>query len=271
VTPGDSIYEQAPTVPQGAPIVTTKIHTGSGQGQSIVLRRAASLLGTKPGCKLVLKHPQVNRRHCVIVNTGAHVILRDLATGGKTLRNGLKVEQEILDDEDTLTIGPWELGIKLTTPMLSGSSDSPVIVDLEPDPTILVIEDPTTGKLIKLPREVTVLGRNNACDITVEDREVSSVHAVLFSYLNKPAIFDLVSENGTWVNGQRAVFARLNNGDEISLGTYKLRFRSNAPQVGGKLSATRNGDAVLKPAPFGPPPEGTLSDFIDFSAESKLQ
>ncbi len=266
---GDSIFDQAACVPAGAPVVTVTICSGPGEGQSIRLRRVVSLFGTKAGCKMVLRHPELDRRHCVIVNTGYRLILRDLDTRGRTLRNGLKVEQEKLEDADRVQLGPWELKLDLETPRLSGASDSPVIMDLEPDPTVVAVEDPSTSKLTRLSREVSILGRSPGCDFSVQDREVSRVHAIVFSYLNKPAVFDLVSENGTWVNGQRAVFAMLADGDEIGLGTYVVKFRSNAPTSNEDPSG--NGRAALKPAAFGPPAEGTLSDFIDLSAESKLR
>lgn len=270
MTSGEYIRDQAPCVPDGAPLLTVTICAGPGEGQSIQLRRAVSLLGTRAGCKLVLRHPQIERRHCVIVNTGLQFVLRDLDTRGKTMQNQLKVEQEVLEDADRLQIGPWEFKIDITMPRLAGASDSPIIMDLEPDPTVLAIEDPATGKITKLPRDISILGRSARCDIPIDDHEVSRVHAVIFPYLNKPALFDLVSGNGTWVNGKRAAFAMLQNGDNITLGSHALKFRSHAPHVNG--SARRDAsDApdALRPTPFGPPPEGTLSDLIDFSAESK--
>ncbi len=270
MTSGETIFEQAPCVPSGAPMLTATICSGSGDGQTIRLRRAASIFGAKAGCKVVLRHPGIDQRHCLIVNTGQRFILRDLDTRGKTLRNGLKVEQEYLEDADRVQIGPWELRMDLAMPALTGASDSPVVMDLEPDPTVLAIEDPAARKLMRLPREVSLLGRSPSCDLPIEDREVSRIHAAIFSYLNKPALVDLVSENGTWVNGKRAVFAMLENGDEIVLGSYPLTFRSNTPGSNGAVRQD-NGQSTLKPTPFGPPPEGTLSDFIDFSAESKLQ
>ncbi|MEE9295923.1 MAG: FHA domain-containing protein [Phycisphaerae bacterium] len=268
MTSGETIADQVPCVPAGAPVVTVTICSGPGEGQSIKLRRVASLFGTKAGCKLVLRHPRIDGRHCVIVNTGVKLFLRDLDTRGKTLRNGLKVEQEIIEDADRVQLGPWELKIDLTMPRLAGASDSPVIMDLEPDPTVLAIEDPGTRKLTRLSRDVSILGRSSGCDVPIEDREVSRVHAIIFNFLNRPALLDLVSENGTWVNDKRAVFAMLQDGDVLTLGSYQLRFRCNTPKTNSGVD--RNG-RVLKPAPFGPPPEGTLSDFIDFSAESKLQ
>ncbi len=268
MTSGETIFDQAPCVPSGAPLATVSICAGPGEGRSIQLRRAVSLLGTKAGCKLVLRHPQVDRRHCVIVNNGAHVILRDLDTRGLTIRNGLKVEQEFLEDADRVRLGPWELKLDVGQPRLPGASDSPVVMDLEPDPTVLAIEDPETKKVVKLSREVSVFGRGAGCDVPIDDREISRVHAIIFTYLSKPAVFDLVSENGTFINGKRASFAMLQNGDEISLGSYTLIFRSHAPHVNG--TAGHNGAATLRPTPFDLTPEGTLSDLIDFSAESKL-
>lgn len=245
-------------------MATITLCKGGGAGQSIRLRRAASLFGTKSGCKFVLRHPAVNGRHCVIVNTGYRLILRDLVTGGLTLRNGLKVEQETLADADHVQIGPWDLRVDLHEPGVRGVDDSPVIVDLEPDPTVLAVEDATDGGIRKLPRDVSVFGRAPGCDIAVRDREVSRVHAAIFSYLGRPAIFDLASENGTWVNQQRAVYAMLHDQDMITLGATTFRFRCNAPS-NRNGSAGKNGQ-VLKPQAFASP-DGTMSDLIEFSAE----
>ena len=266
MTTNQAIQVQAPCVPTGAPVATVTICDGAGAGQSIQLRRAASLFGTKRGSKFVLRDPAVDRRHCVIVNTGYRLILRDLDTQGRTLRNGLKVEQETLEDDDRIKIGPWDFRINVCEPEVEGADDSPVVVDLEPDPTILAIEDSQTQKIGRLPREVSILGRTPGADFTIEDREVSRVHAIIFSYLGKPAVFDLASENGTWVNGQRAVFAMLEDGDELMFGSRTIKFRSNAPSV-AKRSGD-NGEAILTPNPF-PNPEGTLSDLIDISMETK--
>lgn len=266
MTMDGTIDVQAPCVPEAAPIATIALCKGGGAGQSIRLRRAASLFGTKSGCKFVLRHPAVNGRHCVIVNTGYRLILRDLVTGGQTLRNGLKVEQETLVDADHIQIGPWDLRVDLHEPGVRGVGDSPVIVDLEPDPTVLAVEDATDGRIRKLPRDVSVLGRAPGCDIVVRDREASGVHAIIFSYLGRPAIFDLASENGTWINQQRAVFAMLHDQDVILLGASTFRFRCNVPS-NRNGSAGKNGQ-ILKPQAFVNP-EGTVSDLVDFSTETQ--
>jgi len=265
---GSSILMQAPCAPAGSPVATATICAGAGTGQSIKLRRVVSLFGTKRGCKFVLRDNSILRRHCVIVNTGYRYILRDLITEGQTFRNGLKVEQEFLDSGDRIKIGPWEFKLEVVEPRFAGGQDSPVIVDLEPDPSILAVEDIDTRHIGKLGREVSIIGRSPHADFSVADREVSRVHAIVFMYLSRPAIFDLASENGTLVNGERAVFARLQDGDELQIGSRKLRFRSNAPSQVSTVGS--NGKAVLRPTPFASP-EGTLSDLIDLSAETRMR
>lgn len=249
----------------GAPSVTVLVRSQSGEGQSVELRRVASLFGTKSNCKFVLRHPTVCRRHCVIVNTGQQVFLRTLDARATTLRNGKTIDHGMLGDADCLEVGPWKFDLDIQWREYSGTNDSPVIVDLEPDPTVLVVEDLETHKLTKLPREVSVLGRNADADITVADSEVSGAHAIIFTYLHKPVIFDLASENGVSVNGKRCSFAMLSNGDEFSLGAHALKFRCNAPGV--RPSTNGKGSAILSPTPFASS-EDTLSDLVDLSSES---
>ena len=75
--------------------------TGTGVGQSIVLRRAASVLGSGKGSKVRFKHGEVSRVHCVIVNTGEEILVRDLLSRNGTFLNGLRAEHERLEDDDT--------------------------------------------------------------------------------------------------------------------------------------------------------------------------
>ena len=249
----------------GAPVVTVVVRAQSGNDQSVELRRVASLFGTKSNSKFVLRHPTVCRRHCVIVNTGQQVFLRTLDARAATLRNGKSIDHGMLGDADCLEIGPWKFDLDIKWREYSGTSDSPVIVDLEPDPTVLVVEDLVTRKVTKLPHEVSVLGRNADADITVVDNQVSGAHAIIFTYLHKPVIFDLASENGVSVNGKRCSFAMLANGDEFSLGGRAFKFRCNAPGVRPKTNGSAK--STLKPTPFSNS-EDTLSDLVDLSSES---
>ena len=59
-------------------------------------------------------------------------------------------------------------------------------------------------------------------DILVDDEKISRTHAMIFVDEQGPSIVDLISTNGTMVNGQRISDADLGDGDVINIG--KTRF-----------------------------------------------
>lgn len=69
----------------------------------------------------------------------------------------------------------------------------------------------------------SVVGRNSNADIRLLDTMVSRQHCVILLGHKKVALRDLDSRNGTWVNGQPISETVLNVGDEIEIGTHKLK------------------------------------------------
>ncbi len=69
----------------------------------------------------------------------------------------------------------------------------------------------------------TVVGRQVG-DITLADKEVSSIHAIVSYERNAWYIMDLGSTNGVWVNEQLQPEAKLQDGTEIRLGQSRLLF-----------------------------------------------
>ena len=78
-------------------------------------------------------------------------------------------------------------------------------------------------EMIKLRRDATIVGRDRA-DIVVDDSEVSSSHFQIQMIEGVHHIFDMNSTNGTFVNHERIVKAKLNDGDMITLGKTTFRF-----------------------------------------------
>jgi signal transduction histidine kinase/ActR/RegA family two-component response regulator len=78
---------------------------------------------------------------------------------------------------------------------------------------LVVLSGKATGQSFPL-REITTVGREDRCHITIADPRVSREHAIIQRVDdNRFAVADLNSRNGTWVNG-----ARLEDGVEIGLG-----------------------------------------------------
>jgi FHA domain/zinc-ribbon domain len=72
--------------------------------------------------------------------------------------------------------------------------------------------------------ERTTIGRSPDCDIFLDDVTVSRKHAVLVYKDHAFFIEDQGSLNGTFLNRRRIESGRLENGDELQIGKYKLSF-----------------------------------------------
>ncbi|MBI3181092.1 MAG: GGDEF domain-containing protein [Myxococcales bacterium] len=75
------------------------------------------------------------------------------------------------------------------------------------------------GKLYKLDRPQTVIGRSRECDVSLDDSSVSRQHARLVHTGDEYRLEDLGSANGTLVNGQRLAQAVLRSGDKLQVGS----------------------------------------------------
>jgi len=105
------------------------------------------------------------------------------------------------------------------------------------------LNGPREGEVFTLREGRTVLGRQVG-DITIADKEVSSIHAILSYERHAWFVMDLGSTNGVWVNEQLKPEAELTHGTEIRLGQTRLLF-SNAAEP----------ESTPPPAPPSPLPE----------------
>ena len=79
------------------------------------------------------------------------------------------------------------------------------------------------GEAIKLRRDATIFGRDKG-DIIVGDHEISSTHCQIQNISGVYHIFDMNSTNGTFVNNERIVKAKLTPGDVITVGQTSFKF-----------------------------------------------
>jgi len=83
------------------------------------------------------------------------------------------------------------------------------------------------GEYFSPQGERTTIGRSPDNDIFLDDVTVSRKHAVLVQTGGELKIEDLGSLNGTFVNRRRIDSAvRLESGDEVQIGKYRLSFIS---------------------------------------------
>ncbi len=82
------------------------------------------------------------------------------------------------------------------------------------------------GETFALTGERMTLGRRPDSDIFLDDITVSRDHAIIIRRGDDYYLDDCGSLNGTYVNRQRIDSHKLNDGDELQVGKYKLAFLS---------------------------------------------
>jgi sigma-B regulation protein RsbU (phosphoserine phosphatase) len=99
-------------------------------------------------------------------------------------------------------------------------------------PTLQIMNGPWTGRLYKLDREVTVIGRNPDCDIQLAPKSVSRKHAAIVRKSGGFELKDMGSTRGTFVNGQKLVQPiLLQDGNTLQIGELLLCFNSRVVQI----------------------------------------
>ena len=80
------------------------------------------------------------------------------------------------------------------------------------------------GEVFAVGGERMTIGRSPEAEVFLDDVTVSRNHALLVRRRDGLYIDDLGSLNGTYVNRRRIESHRLQNGDELQVGKYKLTY-----------------------------------------------
>ena len=82
------------------------------------------------------------------------------------------------------------------------------------------------GRRMSLEADVVSIGRQDSCNVVLDDPTVSRNHAEVHRDADGFEIRDLGSRNGTRVNGLGIARTRLADGDELLIGAVPLRFEA---------------------------------------------
>ena len=79
----------------------------------IPIVRDVTVVGRRAYCDVVIDHPSLSKRHCVLVKTDGLLVIRDLATTNGTKVKGQKVRWAALLPDDRISLGSYKLRIYL--------------------------------------------------------------------------------------------------------------------------------------------------------------
>jgi hypothetical protein len=120
-------------------------------------------------------------------------------------------------------------GDPVTATYRVGDTGELIPVDLETaasEGPVLVIRSGggRVGESFPLDRDRMTIGRRPDSDVVLDDVTVSRDHALLVRRGGDLYLDDLGSLNGSYVNRRRIESHRLEDGDELQIGKYKLTF-----------------------------------------------
>ena len=91
-------------------------------------------------------------------------------------------------------------------------------------------KNPAAVQQIEIGPETNVVGRNEACDLVLEDRKVSAVHLELVATERGVRVRDLGSRNGTFLGDTRVGEVYLLKPTHITCGDTHLEFTPSRPE-----------------------------------------
>ena len=107
--------------------------------------------------------------------------------------------------------------------------DEPLRVgDVTPIPeeieaTLQVVAGPDTGTTVALKDPITLLGRDEACHLTLDDPRVSNRHAMVYFAGGEFRVRALESTNGSLLNGSALREFAYADGDDLRVGKAGVR------------------------------------------------
>ena len=217
VSPGTM---QLTRVPRSAATLVDKSRKGARQ--TFELARDRITIGGEPRSGVVLEHSSVSPFHAVIRVSQGRFVLYDAGSASGTRVNEEPVTGELLTDGSRILMGVTEILFSKAEPgPYSGTHGS-----------LAVQSGPLQGKVFPIDDHYVVIGRRPGDGgLQLDDGTASQRHALVQPTPHGCMIFDLASNNGTFVDGVPLRGRPLYDGDVIRLGDVELQFAQQSGLV----------------------------------------
>jgi predicted component of type VI protein secretion system len=196
---------------------------GKGRGTAVPLAgKSIFEVGSARTADVPLEDTEVAPVHVKVYAANGEFCAFDVSGRG-FLHNGNRTLKTQLANGDMITLGKSRLCFLTDDAATAASTPSPGGASSRVE--LQAVKGNDAGKKFDLAaKDMFIIGRGVATDITVWDIRVSRVHCRIDRDKDGYLITDLNASNGTYVNGQKIDTHRLKAGDEIKLGSTILQY-----------------------------------------------
>ncbi len=243
-------------LPATAPRIRITAGVGSATQKTWNLRRPVTVIGSHRPAHIVLHDRDISPAHCLIINTGGAVLLKDLHTRCGTVCNNARIETTELHDGDVITVGNMKIQVAVQYADTAEEDDEAAM----DDPTLLPFTASIglihTDQSWKIRESAALIGKHPNAAIHLDHQDVARRHAVVFRFCNGAAVFDLCGGRGLTVNGRINAGAQLQNGDRVTIGPFGLQVdlppeaaMAASPPAGASATPEASGAHFIPVAP----------------------
>lgn len=194
------------------------------QPQTLLWDRPWLIVGRSEECDLHLPHAEVSRKHAYLQVVRGRVCCLDLGsrTGTHWMHGGNANQAGPVDAGEPVSIGPYSLTLEETDGGLEEADPPP---DDEEAPLEMHLDFLNVGDDVRrwtASRSLILIGQSEPCKVRLGDASVSRVHCGIVRTPRRLWVVDLLSDEGTLVEGRAVAAARLDNGSELQVGRYRI-------------------------------------------------
>jgi len=124
----------------------------------------------------------------------------------------------------------------------------PTVADSAPRLNLVVQKGPQNGTRIPCRRVVTLIGSRGGCKVNLQHRRAAPVHTALVNNGHEIFAVDLLTPEGTKLNGLELQHEKLHDGDVLTVDQWELLVEIEQPDANG------NGHADVHPFDLEPTP-----------------
>lgn len=214
--------------------------------ERIVTEKRRISIGRTQDNDIVLENRGVSRKHAMIeFNNNAAVIIDNESLNG-TFVNNRKISEEVLRDDDVITIGKYSLIYHTNITGAPGeakeSLDGTMVLTTKKQKelldndrmerqivakyggSVLIGEENSEFAEYKLDREVTTFGKAKFVNVHVKGFFISAIQAKLVQEQTHYVLVNVGREGKTKVNGEAVSRHVMKNGDLVTVGGSSFKF-----------------------------------------------